>query len=330
MKLSIAIPVYNKAGYLSRCLESILSQNRKNYEIVIVNDGSTDSSLRIAREYQVRYPDIIRVVDNSNQGSLLARRSCINSSTGDYILIIDADDYLCDVEATQLIEDTINKTKCDLLIFNYKESNNNKVRICLDYPAGIMEKEFIFHKLTTDTSLLNPLFNKVFSRDIVDYDFDYEAHRSVGNGTDYYQVLPLLSNATRIFYIGNVLYCYCIVGNSIAHSFNPRVYSSLKAGYERLKGLSVNWQLEDKVAFDNEMLKRRLLIASTSAFKVRYCKEFTEAEKYLNKISIDNFFLDAYAHIKEVDLPLSRKMVLWLLKNKKYKALYIVSKCKHH
>lgn len=94
MKLSIVIPVYNTRDYLPACLDSVLLPGGHDYEIVVVNDGSTDDSGAVAAEYAARCPDLIRVITTENGGLGAARNVGIEQSLGDYLLFIDSDDCL--------------------------------------------------------------------------------------------------------------------------------------------------------------------------------------------------------------------------------------------
>lgn len=91
--LSIIIPVYNVESYLKECLDSIVYYERDDIEIIAVNDGSTDNSLSILKEYSVKHP-IIRIVNQENQGLSAARNSGIQVSKGKYLLFLDSDDFL--------------------------------------------------------------------------------------------------------------------------------------------------------------------------------------------------------------------------------------------
>lgn len=97
MKLSVVIPVYNTAEYLEKCLLSVLSPGRddeRDYEMIIVNDGSTDASGSIAESYEREYPGLIRVVTTENHGLGSARNEGIAAARGEYLYFIDSDDYL--------------------------------------------------------------------------------------------------------------------------------------------------------------------------------------------------------------------------------------------
>lgn len=92
--LSVIVPVYNAAKYLSRCLDSLLNQDVENYEIVCVNDGSTDNSGVILQEYQKKNPLVIKRVEQKNQGLPSARNVGMAVAKGTVIAFCDSDDYL--------------------------------------------------------------------------------------------------------------------------------------------------------------------------------------------------------------------------------------------
>lgn len=90
--VSVIVPVYNRENYVSEALESILGQTYQNIEIMAVNDGSTDNSLAILKEYQNKYPNKVFVIDQENQGQTRARNNAISQSKGEYIAFLDSDD----------------------------------------------------------------------------------------------------------------------------------------------------------------------------------------------------------------------------------------------
>lgn len=90
--ISVIIPVYNMEKYLSRCIESILNQTYKNLEAIFINDGSTDSSLKILKEYRKK-DNRIKIIDKKNEGTGAARNDGIKESEGKYITFLDSDDW---------------------------------------------------------------------------------------------------------------------------------------------------------------------------------------------------------------------------------------------
>ena len=92
--ISIIVPVYNVEKYLNRCIDSILKQIYIDFEIILVNDGSTDSSGIICEYYHEQYPQIITVIHQNNQGLSQARNTGLEQAKGEYITFIDSDDFI--------------------------------------------------------------------------------------------------------------------------------------------------------------------------------------------------------------------------------------------
>lgn len=115
--ISIIIPVYNSEAYIHQCLESIINQTFKNFEVILVDDGSTDGSLDILKYYSNKYENICYLTQN-NKGAGAARNLAFNNCKGEYIVYVDSDDYL---EATYLEEmlSKIEKTNSDIVICGY-------------------------------------------------------------------------------------------------------------------------------------------------------------------------------------------------------------------
>lgn len=121
MKLSIIIPVYNVEKYLPRCLDSVLYPNLSDYEIIIVNDGSSDSSPAIAARYAAEHPLLIRLISTENGGLGHARNTGLEYARGEYILFLDSDDRLSG-SALPEIMDTL-RGDFDICLFDYCSVN---------------------------------------------------------------------------------------------------------------------------------------------------------------------------------------------------------------
>ena len=93
VSFSVIIPVYNTEKFITKCLDSVLKQTYKEYDVIIVNDGSTDSSAEIVECYEKKY-DRIQVVTQANKGLGGARNTGIASAKGDYLVFLDSDDYI--------------------------------------------------------------------------------------------------------------------------------------------------------------------------------------------------------------------------------------------
>ena len=95
-KISVIIPIFNAEKYLENCIDSVLKQKVENIEIVLINDGSTDNSGKIAKEYLNKYPTQIKYFEKENGGVSDARNLGLKYATGDYIAFFDSDDYITD------------------------------------------------------------------------------------------------------------------------------------------------------------------------------------------------------------------------------------------
>ncbi len=135
MKFSVIIPVYNSEKFLEKCVDSILINKADNYEIVLVNDGSTDGSLTLCKELQKKYPMIIVVVDKINGGASSARNVGVEVSRGDYLLFLDSDDYWVEDKCFWALEQSIiSKPSVELILlgaytFNVVSGKQRK-RVC--------------------------------------------------------------------------------------------------------------------------------------------------------------------------------------------------------
>lgn len=112
-KVSVIVPVYNEEKYLNECLNSLVNQTLKDIEIIVINDGSKDSSLDIMQKFAENYKDKVKIIDSKNSGAGSARNKGLDIATGEFIKFVDADDYL----------------RLDILERMYALAKENKVKL---------------------------------------------------------------------------------------------------------------------------------------------------------------------------------------------------------
>lgn len=117
IRISIIIPVYNAENYIGCCLDSIINQTFQEIEIICVDDGSTDNSLSIIKEYSNK-DKRIKVLHQENKGASIARNNGINNSNGKYIIFVDSDDWLNE-KALEKLFNHAEKTKSEMVIFKF-------------------------------------------------------------------------------------------------------------------------------------------------------------------------------------------------------------------
>lgn len=118
-KISIIVPVYNAEEYIKKCINSILNQTFGEIEVILINDGSTDRSLEILREYESK-DSRIRIINQNNSGPSVARNKGIKVASGDYIGFVDSDDYI-EQEMYEVLYKTAIADRAQITMCNYKE-----------------------------------------------------------------------------------------------------------------------------------------------------------------------------------------------------------------
>jgi glycosyltransferase involved in cell wall biosynthesis len=300
MLFSVLVPVYNQEKYLSECIESIIRQTETDFELILVDDGSKDSSGRICDEYQNRFPEKIKVIHQENKGSLLARRITISESKGEYCIFVDSDDYIRK-DMLEIIKRTINETKADLVIFNYLRVTDDgkklrRAQIFSDTRIFTGEnKTVIYERLLKDDSL-NNLAIKAFKNELIDMDFDYDTVGHVNVAEDLLETLPIVTNAKRIVYINEDLYFYRQNSSSITKTFNPVWYDSITYVYKQLAEHMERWKLNNEHGMNLfrqrhiDMVKEGIRQLSLSG-----CNwDIAKRREFLEMLASSRAFIDAF------------------------------------
>lgn len=151
-KVSVIIPVYNTAPYLTQCLDSIINQSLKQLEIIIVDDGSSDDSWEIISTYAKKYPDKIQAFHKENGGQATARNLALRYAKGEYLGFVDSDDWI-DVEMYEKMYDKAKSENLDIVICDMVDH----------YP----DREIYHHSSSFDDkfSVTPSACNKIFKRD---------------------------------------------------------------------------------------------------------------------------------------------------------------------
>lgn len=215
-KISVIVPVYNVEDFLVKCLDSIALQSFHDFEVLIVDDGSTDNSSAIAKDYEEKY-DQFRVITQENGGLGAARNTGIEAAKGDYFLFVDSDDYI-DKDTMELLYEKVQKTNADLILFDMAIEE-------LDGHISAVTKGYTQHKndMTLekypDLMLATPhTGNKLFHRDL----FMNTGIRFPSRAwyEDLRTIPKILTFAKHIEYIDKPFYKYLQRPGSIMHSKN--------------------------------------------------------------------------------------------------------------
>ena len=228
--VSIIIPVYNAERTLCKCLDSILEQNFNNYEIILVNDGSKDSSLEICKEYSSKHQNI-SVINQNNAGVSSARNAGLEIAKGDWITFIDSDDYIEDVFFNCL--DTYNE---DLIILNSKNlspTGNISNSLFSKMSRQLHDKNSITHFISNniDNMLFRGPCAKFYKKELIK-NIRFDTNMKIGEDSHF--VFRYLCNIKSIQYLGNE--AHYIIRLSEQES-NVKYSSSIDYCIESLKKL---------------------------------------------------------------------------------------------
>lgn len=247
-KISIIVPIYNSEKYLRKCIESVLKQNYDSYELILIDDGSTDRSGIICDEYANKYGKV-NVVHKENKGVSNSRNIGIKKARGEYILFLDSDDWL---EENSLIKINriIREKKVDVLVFGYKEVYENNNTVNLKPYRNIRENDFEKIVLDISDNIKGFLFNKLIKKSCIEYYFD----ESVYVKEDLYFLLQNRANFKKIYIIQDVVYNYQIRCMSVSHSNkkNEKYISTLKVDKYIFENIHSNYGDEYKTLFLEE------------------------------------------------------------------------------
>ena len=244
MKVSIVIPVYNKAEYISDCLESLLQQDFDDFEIVAVNDGSTDDSGRICDEKAAQGARI-RVIHTENGGVTAARRKGVEQAAGEYIMFVDADDKLLSGAIKSLYK-AIEESGADEVIGTYKDQYGN----CHDSGwQGFVDDESLVRNLLSVKNSFCVLWGIIFRRELLEGCLD--APREIVEREDSLMQIKCLMKNPKVFFIANPVYLYYLdVPNQRVENLEwIRIYDN-----ELRKSLAPQWHLY-KSAFVGHQIK---------------------------------------------------------------------------
>ena len=327
MKFSVIIPVYNVEQYLVECIDSIMNQTYRDFEVVLVDDGSKDGSGAICDKYATQSPDKVFVYHKINQGALVAREYGIKKASGEVVLFVDADDCLRN-DALQLLEQKFKEHDCDLILFNYSTSSNYGGGASL-FPFTDMQifegtdKLILYELLITTRKLNNLCIKAVKSNLLVDLK-DYQDVSFVKSGEDLLMSIPILSNANRILYIDEVLYFYRQREGSIVHTFDISMTKSIKVVHKELETYIDLWGMSD---YHSKHYTREVKGWVTVLFLLIKNKRSIAKDKFLNALkdmSIDPYFRNAYEKMDRVDLnPISYKIAADCLYKKRLFLIYM-------
>lgn len=224
MFFSIIIPVYNVEKYLKECLDSVVNQTFKDYECILVDDGSKDSSASICDEYSAKYG--FKVYHNENKGHIASRIFGLKKASGEYILNLDSDDKL-ELNALEVVYNKIKEYNVDCVFFGTERFDEKGTKY---YPYTFKEEKLYTDKREFCLDVLgnnenNAIWRKAVKRSLVG-SIDYSKFYHISVGEDALQSLEIYKNCSSILIIPDILHCYRVNNQGIMKSLNIKKYDT--------------------------------------------------------------------------------------------------------
>lgn len=230
--LSVIVPVYNVEKYLKRCLESILVQSWNDYEIILVDDGSTDSSAQICDLYAEKYK-MIRVIHKENKGLSDTRNRGIEKASGEYVYFPDSDDWL-EPNTFSELSDVIEELTYDIISFNreFVTSEEDKLISAKSRIQKLSGKQALLEMLNQGdvTGFAN---DKIYRKKLfLDNDIEFPVGKYYEDlGTNY----KLFLKATKVYVTNQKYYHYLITNpDSITQSWNEQKLQDMFGFYREI------------------------------------------------------------------------------------------------
>lgn len=260
-KISIIIPVYNSEKYLKECLDSLMSQTFKDFEIIAINDGSTDSSQAILDEYATLYPDCVKSFSKENGGQGAARNFGLKYASGQYVMFMDSDDYI-EQDMLEVLYDAAIANDSDLVICDYNEIDAESNQVTVKKAIRGVDDDITINYLLSNPSPWNKLIKlDVLKKNNIEF-LEHYIYEDLAT-------LPLLAGYSKhITYVEKPLYNYIIHPNS---TMRQKVYNqkldSIFVALEHLDSEFKNRELYHKYADEIEFLYiEHLLYAASGRF----------------------------------------------------------------
>ena len=319
MKVSVIIPIYNTEKYLRRCVDSVLNQTFVDYEILLIDDGSTDDSASICHEYAQKY-DRIKAIHAHHLGVASARNLGLKLAKGKYIMFCDSDDY-AEPDWIQTLYETIEKNP-DSSVFSAFLKNNidegTEKEVILPNSDNITQMDNTEYYCIYINSLSSFLWNRIYRRDIINKN-DLVFPSNLLQGEDLLFNIEYMKLCKNFVHVPKPLYHW--VDNNVetlTRVFNPYYFDVLKEFYyPRLRIIS---DKDKQVFYDNSFY--RFYTSMDLVFDERNKATRREKIKYCNYILKSDVFIDATKHAGKEQC---NNKLKFILKFKNYRLLSFVS-----
>lgn len=294
-KVSIIVPIYNGENVIERCVDSILAQDYKDIEVLLIDDGSKDNSFKVIEECAKKDERIV-AIHKENGGVSSTRNLALSKATGDYIQFIDVDDWL-PFDSTKLMVRAIEDNKADMVIADFYRVVEDKT----SKKGSIKDGGLLSIKEYADKMLLTPadfyygaLWNKLYKKEIIDK-YNIRMDVNVSYSEDNIFNLEYLKHIDNIYVLKSPVYYYVKTEGSLV-SKNLNIQNTVRMKTTVIKYYDDFYKVifgEEEYEFRRPVIYTYLVSISTDAFTVPFIDNVKKlGEENVGKVYYDESLLD--------------------------------------
>ena len=292
--ISVIVPIYNVEKYIRRCIESILAQTFADFELLLVDDGSSDNCPSVCDSYAERDTRVI-VIHKANGGLPAARKSGFERAKGDYIAFVDGDDWV-ELQYLELLYACAKENNSDLVFCGFKKQYAHKTE-CEDHQLPADKNDMVSLYLRFPV-YMNSFCNKLIRTNLLQKD-DVSFPFGISMGEDMFVTFKLVQYASRISQVHEALYNY---DRSNEHSITHTITEKHAQDHLRLS--------EDMMRFlENHHIQQFISVAQFYCLKAKLL--FLILHTFDKKTWL-SLHPDSHAYIWKVPLRIDYKVMLWL------------------
>lgn len=302
---SVIVPIYKVEKYLPQCIESILAQTHRDFELILVDDGSPDRCPQICDEYAIK-DGRVKVIHKKNGGLISARKAGLKEAQGEYICFVDGDDFISnDMLATY--ERELGKQKVDVICTGYSSYyDEHKINPVLQpggnrvYNKSELQEE-LYPKMLSKTPFFSfyifpAIWAKCFRRSIGETVYQ-NIPDEISLGEDAAVAYPLLIAAESVSILNYTGYMYRQNPDSITHTYDKNLYEKIRSLIVHLKAMEqkMGWQAGNQI---NEYAVYLLILAKNNEFKYNQKASYGHKKRNMQKYLQDPLFQKILQQVK--------------------------------
>jgi len=314
--------MYKAERFLPRCIDSIIEGDISDYELILVDDGSPDNCGQIADDYAARYPRNIKVIHQENRGHTLARQAGFKASRGDYIWLVDSDDYLAP-RALAKVARLIAEHRPDIITFdNYFDMRGRSYPAKQSVPQGVFNRPGLMSDIYPRMiysgnffyfGIYAAMWNKIFRRSIIEPNL-MAVDPKVKIHEDGLATFAAFLDAKKVIVSRQKLYHYRKDNISLTRSYCPEQFEGLLVLADSLERINRQKNIYDLTEQINFYLLYNIYSVIFEEYYFRHSKRMRERRQFIARVANHPRVLGALEAIDLTTLPLKYQKFFGLIK----------------